>query len=464
MAKEINEIILANFILNEKFTRKIIPHFKSEYFANNVDKIIFEQIELFVDTYNAPPSKEALVIAIKGNAKFTGENVVTAIEFIEGVEKDYEKPNFEWLCNTSEKFCKDQAVVNALMESIRIIDGDSKDLSKDAIPDILSKALAVGFNTAIGHDYFENAAYRYDQYSIEEDRIKFDISILNKITRGGLPGKTLTLFLGGTGTGKTHVMCHLATAYLKDGKNVIYITLEMSEEKISERIDANMLNVNIGELNRMGKEAFTSRLNSIEKKTQGKLIVKEYPMHGSSAANFKALIDELAIKKSFKPDVVIVDYLGICASSRYRNSKGINTNTFYQSVAEELRALGQYYDIPIISSVQTNRSGSTNSELGLTDMADSFGVAFTGDLVIGLVTNEELSAESKLMMRVLKNRFNALDYYGKFLVGSDRPKFRLYDLEDDVNEKPTYAIDDEEDEIPFFSNSNKKPDTSNFKF
>lgn len=434
MSKKLNEVILANFILNEKYCRKILPFFKEDYFTEATDKIVFNEIAYFVETYNALPSKEALIISIEGNTEIGVDASTQAIELISSVDVDYQKPNFEWLVSSSEKFCKDAAVVNALMESIHIIDGDSKDFNKDAIPTILSDALAVSFDTNIGHDYFNDASSRYDSYILDEDRIPFDIDILNKITRGGLPGKSLTLFLGGTGTGKTHVMCHLTTSYLKNSKNVLYITLEMSEEKIGERIDANVVNTNIGELKIIGKDNFITRIDSLHKKTQGKLVIKEYPMHSASAANFKALIDELKIKKNFIPDVVVIDYLGICASSRHKSSRNINSNSYYQSVAEELRALGQYYNIPVISSVQTNRSGSTNSDLGLTDIADSFGICMTGDLVLGIITNDELASLNQIMLTVLKNRYNSLDYYKKFLVGVDRAKMRLFNLEDSVNE------------------------------
>ncbi len=432
MSKKINEVILANFILNETYCRKILPFFKDEYFSTEVDKLVFNEIENFVEAYNCLPSKEALIISIEAK-DISSTDKLNAITLIEDVDQDYQKPNLTWLTDESEKFCKNAAVINALSAACGILDGVDENLSRDAIPKILSDALAVSFETSIGHEYFKDAEARYDSYVLEEDRLPFDIEILNKITRGGLPGKTLTLFLGGTGTGKTHVMCHLGTSYLKSGKNVLYITLEMSEEKIGERIDANLVNVNIGDLKQLGKDPFMSKIAAINKKTQGELIIKEYPMHSASAANFKALIDELKIKKNFIPDVVLIDYLGICASSRHKNSRNVNSNSYYQSVAEELRALGQFYNIPVITSVQTNRTGSTNSDLGLTDIADSFGICMTGDLVLGIVTNDELAGLNQIMFTTLKNRFNSLDYYKKFLVGVDRAKMRLFNLEDSVN-------------------------------
>ena len=463
MAKSTNEVILSNFILNETFTRKILPFFKAEYFTTITDKIIFTEIEQFVEKYNSVPTKEALAISINNQPDYGTDASRRAIEFIESVDVDYEKPNLDWLVETSEKFCKNAAVIIAITESLEIIDGKDQKQSRDAIPQILSKALAVSFDNNIGHDYFSNAENRYIQNTIDEERLEFDLEIFNKITRGGLPDKTLTLFLGGTGTGKTNVMCHLATSYSLAGKNVLYITLEMSEEKIGERIDANMLNINIGDLKKLGKEAFTSRLSKIASKSQGKLIIKEYPMHSASAATFKALVDELQIKANFVPDVILVDYLGICASSRYRGNHSVNTNTYYQSVAEELRGLAQYYKLPVISSIQTNRTGSTNSDLSLTDMADSFGIAMTGDLVIGLVSNDELAELNQMLFIVLKNRHNDLNYYKKFLQGIDRGKMRVYDLEEGINEKETIAPVIEQEPSFFDKKSDNKHDFSQFK-
>ena len=462
MSKTINKVILANFILNETYARKILPFFHEDYFAEPVDKLVFNEIESFIESYNSIPTKEALTIAIHGNSEISKELSNQALALIEDVDVDYQKPNVEWLAKESEKFVKDAAVINSLSLACEILDGKHESLSRDAIPKILSDALAVSFDTNIGHEYFKDAGTRYDSYLLEEDRIPFDIDILNKITRGGLPGKTLTLFLGGTGTGKTHIMCHLATSYLKNSKNVLYITLEMSEEKIGERIDANMVNTNIGDLKQIGKEPFMSKITAINKKIQGELVIKEYPMHSASAANFKALIDELKIKRNFIPDVVLIDYLGICASSRHKNSRNVNSNSYYQSVAEELRALGQFYNIPVISSVQTNRTGSTSSELGLTDIADSFGICMTGDLVLGIVTNDELAGLNQIMLTVLKNRFNSLDYYKKFLVGVDRGKMRLFNLENSVNvdtkDIPTPYVDSD-----VFEKKQSKRDFTGFK-
>lgn len=463
MSKKINEVILANFILNEKFMRKILPFFKEDYFTEQSDKIIFNEIESFVENYNALPSKEAIVIAIQGNIKLSKEFTTQAISIVETIDEDYQKPNFEWLSSSAEKFCKDAAIVNALMESVRIIDGDDTNTSKDGIPKILADALAVSFNTDIGHDYFKDASDWYDHYSKVEDRLEFDIDILNKITRGGLPGKTLTMFLGGTGAGKSNILCHLASSYLKNGKNALYISLELSEEQVSERIHANMINVNINDLSKIGKDSFTSKISKLREKTQGNLIIKEYPMRSAHAGHFKALIDELKIKKNFIPDVVLIDYLGICASSRYRDGgRGVNTNTYFQSVAEELRGMGQYYNIPIISAIQTNRSGSTNSDLDMTDSADSFGVAMTADLFLGVVSNDELASLNQLMFFVLKNRFNDLNYYKKFLTGVERAKMRLYNLEESVNTNIKDIPEPYVDENMFEKKSNKR-DFSSFK-
>jgi replicative DNA helicase len=462
MSKTINKVILANFILNETYARKILPFFHEDYFAEPVDKLVFNEIESFIESYNSMPTKEALTIAIHGNSEISKELSNQALALIEDVEIDYQKPNVEWLTKESEKFVKDAAIINALSAACGILDGNDETLSKDSIPKLLADALAVSFETNIGHDYFDDAGKRYDSYTLDEDRLPFDIDILNKITRGGLPRKSLTIFLGGTGTGKTNILCHLSKSYVKLNKNVLYITFEMSEDRIGERVDANMINISINELSKLGKDEFLSKISKIRAKTTGTFILKEYPMHSASAANVKALIDELRIKKNFIPDVVLIDYLGIMASTRYRNAGGVNTNTYYKSVAEELRGLGQYYNIPVITAVQTNRGGSTTSELSLTDMADSFAVACTGDLVLGLVTNEELAEANQLLIITLKNRHNDLSYYKKFLVGVDRGKMRLYNLEDNVNTNtkdiPTPYVDTD-----VFEKKQNKRDFTGFK-
>jgi replicative DNA helicase len=436
MASSIDSLILTNLIMDVEYNRKVIPHLMEEYFHSNTDKIIFNEIKDFIEKYNTTPTKEALAIQIQSKKGINAGDFKESIEFINNIDKDYEKQDFNWLVKTTEKFCKDKAVFNGVMDAISIIDGEDKKRTQDAIPGILTDALAVSFDSNIGHDYFADSESRYDKYSEDLKRLPFDIDILNKITRGGLPPKTLTLFLGGTGTGKTNIKCHCATAHIKMGKNVLYITNEMSEEKIGERIDANMLNVELDKLESMGREAFTTRLHKLSSKTNGKLIIKEYPMHSAHSGHFKALIEELRIKKNFIPDVVYIDYLGICASARYKSSTGINTNTYYGSVAEELRALGQFYNIPVVSSIQTNRSGSTNSDLGLTDIADSFSIAMAADLVIGIVTNDELAALNQMLFVILKNRHNDVNYYKKFLLGVDRAKMRLYNLDDSVSRVP----------------------------
>lgn len=438
MASSIESTILTNLLMNMDFTRKVIPFLKEEYFHSPTDKILFNEIKEFVSVYNVAPTKEVLLIQLQSKKGISAENFKESVSFIESVEIDYEIPEINWLIKTTEKFCLDRAVFNAIMASISIIDGDDKTKTQDSIPGLLTDALAVSFDSNVGHDYFEDQEARYDKYSEDLERLPFDIDIFNKITRGGLPPKTTTFFLGGTGTGKTNVKCHLATEWLKQGKNVLYITNEMSQEKIGERIDANMLNVEIDKLQYLGKEVFINRMSKLAEKSRGKLIIKEYPMHSAHSGHFKALIEELRIKKNFMPDVVIIDYLGICASARYKSGHGANTNTYYGSVADEFRALGQHYNIPIVSSIQTNRSGSTNSDLGLTDIADSFAIAMGADLVIGLVTNEELAKMNQMMFVVLKNRHNDVNYYKKFLLGIDRKKMRIYNLDDSINASNDY--------------------------
>ncbi len=463
MSKTINKVILANFVLNEPYARKILPFFHEDYFAEPVDKLVFTEIENFIENYNSIPTKEALTIAIHGNLEISKELSNQALALIEDVDVDYQKPNLQWLTDSSEKFAKDAAIINALSAACGILDGNDESLSRDAIPKILSDALAVSFETNIGHDYFNDAGERFDHYTLDEDRLPFDIDILNKITKGGLPRKSLTILLGGTGTGKTANLCHFAKSYVKISKNVLYVTFEMSEDRIGERVDANLLNVNVNDLGKLGKDEFLSKISKIRAKTTGTFILKEYPMHSASAATIKALMEELKIKKNFTPDVVLIDYLGIMASSRFKNSGSVNTNTFYKSVAEELRGLGQYFNIPIITAVQTNRGGSTTSELSLTDMADSFAVACTGDLVLGLVTSDELAAANQMLFITLKNRHNDLNYYKKFLVGIERAKMRLYNLEDSVNKDvkdiPTPYVDTD----VFEKKSSSKRDFTGFK-
>lgn len=440
--------------------RKCIPHLTVDYFHQESDRLLFEEISDYVVKYNSSPTKEALQIAISEKNK-GAEHFDEALKFLECVDQNYNQPKLQWAVDVTEKFCQDRALFNATVEALDIMEGRHKTLSKEVIPELLSKALAVSFDHNIGHNYLKDAEARYDYYTRVESRIPFDIEILNLITRGGLPDICLAVLLGGTGTGKTNILCHFAGDYLKQGKNVLYITLEMAQERIAERIDANLLNVDIKDIEKLGKDAFMNRINKVASKTHGELYIKEYPMRSAHAGHFKALIDELKLKKDFIPDVILVDYLGICASARYKNGAPVNTNTYFQAVAEELRAISQHYRKPLITAIQTNRNGSTNSDLDMTDSADSFGIAMTADLFLGLYSNEELASLNQLMMKVLKNRFNDINYYHKFMVGVERSKMRLYNLEESGQLTP--PEDDELPEMPDYV-LNHDPDLSSFTF
>lgn len=461
----VEETILTNLIVNNEYMRKCLPHLLGEYFHAPSERLLFDEISDYVSKYNGIPSREALNIHISeknvaGNMAANADRAA-ALEFLESISPEYQLPNIQWASDVTEVFCQDKALFNGIVSALDIMEGRDTSMSKSAIPEMLSKALAVSFDHNIGHNYLKDAGERYDFYTKVESRIPFDIDILNKITRGGLPDVCLGIFLGGTGTGKTNLLCHFGSDYLKQGKNVLYITLEMQQERIAERIDANLLNVPIDAIKSLGKEAFMGRIAKIEAKTHGELIIKEYAMRSAHAGHFKALIDELKLKKEFVPDVILIDYLGICASARYKNGSSVNTNTFFQSVAEELRAISQHYKVPVLTAIQTNRSGSTNSDLDMTDSADSFGIAMTADLFIGLHTSDELAALNQLMMKVLKNRFNDVNYYRKFMVGVDRAKMRIFNLEESAQLTPP-EDDDDLPELPDYVLN--APNFSDFSF
>jgi replicative DNA helicase len=423
------ELIFKNLLYNEEYLRKVIPFLQPEYFVEKSDKIVFNIINEHFEKYNAVPTIAALSIILNNKKGIAEYDHKDCTKLVQELGNGYEPQNIDWLLTFSEKFCKDKAVFNAIMASINIIDGNDKQFSQDHIPELLNKALAVGFDKDIGHDYFENAEDRYDKYVEVEDKIPFDIDILNKITRGGMVKKALYLALGGTGGFKTGTKCHIAAATIKQGYNVLYITLEMAEERISERIDANLTNIPIDELSNVGKDVFLSRINKLAKKSYGRLIVKEYPAKTITAANIKYLIEELQQKKNFMPDLLIVDYLGLLASTTYRNSKNINSYTYAGEVAVELRSLAQYFNIPVWSSVQTNRSGLSNSDPELENVADSHGISTVADFFVALYASEEMESMNQLLVKVLKNRFNAKNFYKRFLVGVDKPHMRLYNLE-----------------------------------
>ena len=423
----IEKVILRNLIYNEEYLRKVLPFVEPDYFNDRNERVVFEHITKYAAEYNSLITKEVLQIEIEDRRDITQDevkNIFGTINELEDIECD-----FEWLSDTTEKWCRDRAIYLALMESIKIADGQDDKKNRDAIPTILSDALSVSFNRNVGHDYLEDYEERYELYNKKESRIQFDLEYFNKITKGGLPNKTLNIALAGTGVGKSLFMCHHASSVLLEGKNVLYITLEMAEEKIAERIDANLLNVNIQEIVDLPKPIFESKVTSLAKKTQGSLIIKEYPTASAHSGHFKALLNELALKKAFKPDIIFIDYLNICASSRYRAGSNVNSYSYIKAIAEELRGLAVEANVPIVSATQTTRSGYGSSDVDLTDTSESFGLPATADLMFALISTEELEGLGQIMVKQLKNRYNDPTYNRRFVIGVDRTKMRLYDCE-----------------------------------
>jgi replicative DNA helicase len=419
--------ILKNLLYNEEYSRKVIPFIKTEYFQETQQKIVFEEIVKFIATYNTQITVEALLIEIS-NRRDLNEDMLKQLQMLV-TNLENTPADEQWLIDTTEKWCRDKAIYIALMESIHIADGNDEKKSRDAIPSILSEALSVSFDNNIGHDYFANADERFDFYHQKQDKIPFDLEYFNKITKGGLPNKTLNVALAGTGVGKSLFMCHMASACLLKGRNVLYVTLEMAEEKIAERIDANLLNVPIQDITDLPKQMFDSKVNNLAKKTQGTLIIKEYPTASSHVGHFKALLNELALKKSFRPDIIFIDYLNICASSRYRGNSTVNSYSYIKAIAEELRGLAVEANVPIVSATQTTRSGYSSSDVDITDTSESFGLPATADLMFALISTEELEGLGQILVKQLKNRYNDISINKRFIVGIDRAKMRLYDCE-----------------------------------
>ena len=425
--ERIETTILRNLVFNEDYSRKVIPFIQPNYFESLSEKTIFEEIVQFIVKYGSSITIEALNIEVDKRTDLT-ESEVKEIREINNFLND-SPVDQQWLLDITEKWCRDRAIYLALMESIHIADGNDEKKNRDAIPSILSDALAVSFDNNIGHDYLQNYEERYDFYHRKEDKIEFDLEYFNKITKGGLPNKTLNVALAGTGVGKSLFMCHVAASVLLQSRNVLYITLEMAEERIAERIDANLLNVPIQELIDLPKQMFETKINNLVNKTKGHLIIKEYPTASAHAGHFKALLNELALKKSFRPDIIFIDYLNICASSRYRGNSNINSYTFVKAIAEELRGLAVEFNVPIVSATQTTRSGYGNSDVELTDTSESFGLPATADLMFALISTEELEQRGQILVKQLKNRYNDPTANRKFLIGVDRAKMRLYDIE-----------------------------------
>ena len=429
MPTNLEQTILRNLLTDESYMRKVLPFIKPDYFEG-IYRILFREAGKFVAKYNKLPNAEAFKIELDNADKLNDEQYNLAMDIVPQLFTG-EKVDEKWLLDTTEKWCQDRAIYLAIMESISIIDGKHEQLTKGALPDLLTKALGVGFDLKVGHDYVENAGERYEFYHTEEDRLPFDLEYFNTITKGGVPRKTLNIALAGTGVGKSLFMCHVASAALVQGFNVLYITMEMAEERIAERIDANLLDVPIDQLDKISRDRFTLMVNNIAKKTTGKLIIKEYPTGSAHAGHFRALLNELKLKRQFEPDLIFIDYLNICASSRMKGMGGaINSYSYIKAIAEELRGLAVEFDIPIFSATQTTRSGYSNSDIGLEDTSESFGLPATADLMFALISTEELEQQGQFMVKQLKNRYNDPTLHKRFVIGVDRSKMRLFDVEE----------------------------------
>jgi replicative DNA helicase len=455
--EKVEFLILRNLLHNEDYLRKVLPFIKDEYFEDLDQKLVFQEICKFVLEYNTIPTKEILSIEIEKRVDINEEQFKKIIHLVSHLDDIVVENN--WLIDTTEKWCRDRAIYLALMESIQLADGNGQK-SADAIPSILQDALAVSFDNHVGHDYLEDYEQRYESYHKKEDKIEFDLEYFNKITKGGLPNKTLNIALAGTGVGKSLFMCHVASSVLLQGRNVLYITLEMAEERIAERIDANLLNVPIQDIVNLPKQMFESKVTNISKRTRGTLIIKEYPTASAHSGHFKALLNELSLKKSFKPDIIFIDYLNICASSRYKGSN-INSYTFVKAIAEELRGLAVEFNVPIVSATQTTRSGYGSSDVELTDTSESFGLPATADLMFALISTEDLENLGQIMVKQLKNRYNDPTIHKRFVVGIDRAKMRLYDCEQSAQED---LLDNKVDEEYDYEEKKPKKTFEGFKF
>ena len=462
----IETAILKNLLQNEDYTRKVLPFLKNEYFTENADKTLYDKIHNFVVKYNSLPSKEALVIDIS-DTKMNEEEFKDSMELLDDIEKDTEDyTDINWLLDTTERFCQDKAIYNAVVESISILDNPKSKSNKGVIPEILSDALAVSFDPHVGHDYLDDSDDRFDFYHRVEERIPFDLDYFNKITKGGMPQKTLNICLAGTGVGKSLFMCHVASACLSQNQNVLYITLEMAEEKIAERIDANLLDMAVDDLHTLPKDIYDRKINNLRKTTKGKLIVKEYPTASANVNHFRALLNELNLKRSFVPDIVFVDYINICTSSRIKAGANVNSYTYIKSIAEELRGFAVENKIPVVSATQTTRSGYSNTDVGLEDTSESFGLPATADLMFAIISTEQMEELGQILVKQLKNRYNDPTVNRKFVVGIDRAKMRLFDVAQSAQDE---LVDNgQEDDTPSFDIATegkfKKRDFSGFDY
>ena len=445
--------ILKHLIFDENYTRKVLPFIKSEYFSNSSEKILFEQIELYVMKFNSMPTQEALEIEIETKVNLTDDQYKSCLGLIKEISTETDNSDTDWLIVNTESFCQEKAIYNGIMQSIQILDSkNAKDkLDKGAIPGILADALSVSFDHHVGHDFIDDADTRYEFYHRAEKRIPFDLDYFNRITKGGLPEKSLNIVLAGTGVGKSLFMCHCAAANLSIGKNVLYITLEMAEERIAERIDANLMNVEVDKLVALPKEAYLKKVERIREKTTGKLIIKEYPTASANVSHFKHLLNELKLKRQFIPDIIYIDYLNICASARMKMGNSVNSYTYIKAIAEELRGLAVEHRLPIVSATQTTRGGYSNTDVGLEDTSESFGLPATADLMFALISSEELQELNQIMVKQLKNRYNDPTTNKRFVIGVDRSKMKLYDAEQTAQ---SGLSDSGQDDEPVFDKSN----------
>lgn len=450
----LDTVILVNLVKNEQYVRKVLPFIKAEYFSDGDHKYAFEQIKEYIEKYNSPPTVEAMSIAFDRATEEQRTLLKTIFEY------EQEPQELQWLVDETEKFCKDKAVFNAVLEGIQIIDGKSRDKTPDALPEMLTEALQVGFDTNVGHDFIEDADKRYDFYNRLEEKVPFDLDLFNKITEGGLSNKTLNIALAGTGVGKSLFMCHMASACIANGRSVLYITLEMAEERIAERIDANLMNIPIMDLKDLSKPMFQDRIQTLKDKYEGRLIVKEYPTASAHAGHFKALINELKLKRNFHPDIIFIDYLNICTSARFRPGSSANSYTIIKSIAEELRGLAVEQDVPIFSATQTTRGGYNSSDVDLTDTSESFGLPATADLMFAIISTEELEQLGQFMIKQLKNRYADPTRNKRFMIGVDRAKMKLYDLEDSAQQ----AITDSNIDVPVFDRGQSGDKYDDIKF
>ena len=463
---QIETTILGNLLQNEEYTRKVLPFLKNDYFTSNAEKIVYGTVNDFVIKYNSLPTKEALSIELQ-EVKINEEEFKETMELLDEISKDTEEyTDLSWLLDTTEKFCQDKAIYNAVVESISILDNPKSNQGKGAIPEILSDALSVSFDPHVGHDYLDDSDDRFDFYHRVEEKIPFDLEYFNKITKGGLSQKSLNICLAGTGVGKSLFMCHVASACLSQNQNVLYITLEMAEEKIAERIDANLLDIAVDDLHALPKDMYDRKIENLRKTTKGKLIVKEYPTASANVNHFRALLNELNLKRSFVPDIIFVDYLNICTSSRIKTGANVNSYTYIKSIAEELRGLAVENKIPIVSATQTTRSGYSNTDVGLEDTSESFGLPATADLMFAIISTEQMEELGQIMVKQLKNRYNDPTVNRKFVVGIDRAKMRLFDVDQAAQDE---LVDNgQEDDKPSFDVATngkfKKRDFSEFDY